>query len=151
MTTHYQSTQFGTHVVLGLLVASVAVGIIAKQTGWLWIYGLVFAVMAIGIALFHSLTIRVTERRVECWFGPGLIRKRFDLAEITEARPVRNRWYYGWGIRLTPHGWMFNVAGLDAVEITLTSGKRFRIGTHHPDEAARAIESARMSFAGPGG
>ena len=41
----------------------------------------------------------------------------------------RNSWWYGWGIRLTPHGWMWNISGLDAVELTYRNGKKFRIGT----------------------
>jgi len=34
---------------------------------------------------------------------------------------------------------MFNVSGLDAVEITLISGKRFRIGTDKPNKVVEAI------------
>ena len=30
---------------------------------------------------------------------------------------VRNKWYYGWGLRGIPGGWMFNVWGLDDVEL----------------------------------
>jgi hypothetical protein len=34
---------------------------------------------------------------------------------------------------------MYNVAGLDAVELVLASGKKFRIGTDQPDELRSAI------------
>ncbi|MDY7014940.1 MAG: hypothetical protein SVX43_15355 [Cyanobacteriota bacterium] len=60
----------------------------------------------------------------------------------TEAVAVKNPWYYGWGIRLTPRGWLFNVSGLDAVEISLNSGRHFRIGTDRPRELERAIRRA---------
>jgi hypothetical protein len=48
-------------------------------------------------------------------------------------------WYYGWGVRMGSGGWMFNVSGLDAVEIEMESGGRFRIGTDEPEELVRAI------------
>jgi hypothetical protein len=35
--------------------------------------------------------------------------------------------------------WVWNVSGLDAVELTLRSGRRFRIGTDEPEELAKAI------------
>jgi hypothetical protein len=47
---------------------------------------------------------------------------------------------WGWGIRLTPRGWLFNVSGLDAVELTMTTGKHYRIGTYDPMGLARAID-----------
>ena len=54
-------------------------------------------------------------------------------------RAVRNKWIYGWGIRRLPGGWMYNVWGLDAIELDLVSGKRFRIGTDDPDGLLAAI------------
>jgi len=53
---------------------------------------------------------------------------------VTAVRQVRNHWYYGFGIRKVPNGWMYNVSGLDAVELHLTSGKVFRIGTDDVDQ-----------------
>jgi hypothetical protein len=64
------------------------------------------------------------------------------VQEIRDARAVRNRWFYGWGIRLTPHGWMFNVSGLDAVELDLPNGRRFRNGTDEPERLLAAIRQA---------
>jgi len=90
--------------------------------------------------LFHSLSVEVTTTKVRLWFGAGLIHKTFAASEIREARVVRNRWIWGWGIRLTPHGWLFNVSGLDAVEIELLSGRQYRIGTDQPHELHAAIE-----------
>jgi hypothetical protein len=56
------------------------------------------------------------------------------------VRGARNRWWYGWGIRLTPHGWLYNVWGLDAVEIRRTNGRTLRVGT---DDAAPLVEAIR--------
>ena len=64
---------------------------------------------------------------------------------------MRNEWYYGWGVRLTPYGWMFNVSGLDAVELTFESGKRFRIGTDRPGEVIDAMRLHKPSLADAAG
>ena len=74
-------------------------------------------------------------------FGIGIIRKVFDLAGIIDVQTVVNKWYYGWGIRLTPHGWLFNVSGLQAVEITSKSGKKYRIGTDQPEKLAAVVRN----------
>lgn len=45
--------------------------------------------------------------------------------------------------QLTPHGWLFNVSGLDAVELELINNRRFRIGTDEPQRLIAAIQTAR--------
>jgi hypothetical protein len=54
---------------------------------------------------------------------------------------VRNPWYYGWGIRITPDGLLYNVSGTRAVEITLTDGSKLRLGTDEPEALCQAIRS----------
>ena len=94
--------------------------------------------------LFDSLTVRVSNAHVEIRFGIGMIRKQFNVDNIKTATIVKNKWYYGWGIRLTPHGWLYNVSGLDAVEILMHNGKQYRIGTDQPNELHNAINSVLM-------
>lgn len=103
--------------------------------------GVLFVLLLCG-GLFWGLTVEVTETDVVLSFGFGLIRKRFPVSGIVNARAVRNRWYFGWGIRLLPRGWLYNVSGLDAVEIETTDGSVHRIGTDEPSELLRAITNA---------
>jgi len=142
----YQHTQPGILVryMMGGMLLLVA-GIAAEAGGGPASTGLWIAVpiLAVLLILFHSLTATIDERELLVSFGPGLIRKRFCLAEIQGASQVRNRWYYGWGIRLTPSGWMYNVSGYDAVELELASGKRFRVGTDDAKGLIAALEKAR--------
>ena len=77
------------------------------------------------------------------YFGPRFFRKSFPLREIESVRPVRNPIFYGLGIHFIPGGMVYNVSGLDAVEIELGEGRRARIGTDEPTSLARAIEDAR--------
>ena len=140
----YQHTQPGTliRVALGLsvLIAGVAAAILpafSKEAGLALI--LVSALMAIALLLFHSLTVRVDQNEVVLWFGVGAIRKSYLVIDIESVDQVRNRFYYGWGIRKIPGGWLFNVSGFDAVELTMKNGRKRRIGTDQPKALLAAI------------
>jgi len=120
---------------------------------FLWIYqsadqapiaGLFMLLMLFFIASFVSLTVSIDQRYLRIKFGYGIYRKRFSLAEIASFRIVKNRWYYGWGIRrwLRPPMWIFNVSGFDAVEIVMQNGQIYRLGTDEPRELERAIKQA---------
>ncbi len=138
----YVHTQPGTVIRWSFAAALVAAAAAALAREWLPVVGTVALVTCLGLALFHALTVEVDRQGVRLRFGIGLIRKSIPLSGIRAAREVENRWWYGWGIRLTPHGWLWNVSGLKAVELELESGRRFRIGTDEPDRLHAAIESA---------
>ena len=74
-------------------------------------------ILLIALGSFSALTVVVDDRMIQIRFGFGVIRKTFILKEIASFRPVRNPWYYGWGIRFTPRGWLFNVSGFSAIEL----------------------------------
>ncbi len=93
--------------------------------------------------LMGSLTVTVADNVLSFYFGPGVIRKRIRIGDITSVKAVRNPWYHGWGIRLTPTGWLYNVAGFDAVEVRMRNGHSLRIGTDEPGALLAAIEKAR--------
>ena len=107
-------------------------------------YNVVVSVVAIIAALFSSLTVRVTDTYVAWWFGLPLIGRRVRLDEIASAVPTKTSLLEGWGIHLTYwHGWVWNVSGFNAVEITLQSGTRFAVGTPEPKAVVDAIDAAR--------
>lgn len=137
----YKHTQTGTMILIGAALI-VPMIIFLVFNGLILIAGFTAFMLILMTILFATLTVEITENQIFCWFGIGLIRKKFDLAEITAVETIRYPWYYGWGIRLTPKGWMFNVSGLDAVEITRRSGKHFLIGTDQPHKLAAAISQA---------
>jgi hypothetical protein len=96
------------------------------------------------LASFGTLQVIIDENFLRIKFGYGIVRTKFPLHKITSAKKVRNRWYYGWGIRVWfwPYMWIYNVSGFDAVEIVMESGKRYRIGTDQPEELEHAILQA---------
>ena len=88
---------------------------------------------------FSSLTVEITPTRLIWFFGPGLLRKSIEREAIMGVTPVRNPLWYGWGIHLTPRGWLYNVGGLDAVELALNNGRTLRIGSDETAALARAL------------
>lgn len=91
------------------------------------------------LILFSTLTVTVRDGAMDVFFGPGLIRRRIPLRRIREVRVVKTPWYYGWGIRLIPTGWLWNVSGLDGVEVQFVDGHRFRVGSDEPNRLAEAL------------
>jgi uncharacterized protein (DUF58 family) len=135
----YSRTTFGALFVL-ILAAALYLG--PGDAKAAWIFGGMAVFMLAGLLMFHSLTVEVIRGSLRIRFGVGLIRRQFRVKDIESAKVVRNRWWYGWGIRITPHGWLFSVSGLDAVQIKLRNGRQYRIGTDQPDALAAAIQAA---------
>ena len=106
------------------------------------VLGSMAAVMVIGLVLFHSLTVEIARGYLRLRFGVGLIRRQFRLGDIESYEQVRSKWWHGWGIKLTPHGWLFSVSGFDAIQIRLKNGRQYRIGTDEPTALHAALENA---------
>ena len=132
----YRRTQTAGLTIVIYAAFAVVVSAIAftadTAAGWLVLAPFV-GILAV-VVVFSRLTVTVTSGLVTAAFAWGWPRRRVELATVRAVHRVRNKWYYGWGIRKVPRGWMFNVWGLDAVELELESGKVFRIGTDEPDE-----------------
>ncbi len=147
----YRHTQPGTLMrvtfavaILGFLVGAMLAG--ASDPTMMAVLLVLALVMFLVMLLFHSLTVEVARGYLVIRFGVGLIRKRWALQDIDGAEAVENRWWYGWGIRITPHGWLFNVSGSDAVQVRLVSGKQVRIGTDEPAKLQAAIEAGAARY-----
>lgn len=108
----------------------------------------VLLVLVACLFLFAALNIGVDRESVSIRFGVGLIRKEFLVRDIESHGIVRNPWYYGWGIRRTPDGWLYNVSGFSAVELCMKDGKKYRIGTDDPVGLNNAVEQALFGSSG---
>ena len=139
----YRHTQFGTVIVVSLLLSAVLFAGLGMMNGLTPLAVIGPALMAVFLALFYALTVEIDATHLSFRFGIGLIHQWIPLAEIVEAKPVRNSWLYGWGIHRTPHGWLYNVSGWEAVEILRASGKRFRLGTDEPQKLAQVLRAAK--------
>lgn len=137
----YQHTQRSKILFIIIIFVLLFMLFLMYRYGFNWIAAVVFLLMIMALYLFNSLVVRVSADKIYVAFGSGLIRKNIPISTIRSAEKVRNKWYYGFGIRLIPGGQMYNVAGLDAVELKLTNGRVFRIGTDEPDKLLAVIHS----------
>lgn len=138
----YIHKQQGTLIIVVISIATFVIILpVGIMTGSLISLGML-VLFGFILFMFASLTVEVRHERLKFWFGPGLISKTYEIEDIATVKSVVNPWYYGWGVRFTPRGWLYNVSGFGAVELNLKSGKRFRIGTDEPDTLAKAIHQA---------
>ncbi len=134
---------------LGVLVLA-----LASLGGWLtlvFVAAGVVPAMVIVVAL-STMTVEVTAETVKVTYRFGWPSRTVKRANVAGHGQVRNRWWYGLGIRLIPGGNLWSVWGLDAVELRMADdasesfffadrpGKVFRIGTDDPEGLDRALD-----------
>ncbi|HPF02746.1 MAG TPA: hypothetical protein PLE95_06055 [Bacteroidales bacterium] len=114
------------------------------------IFTFIILTLIVCILTFFRLTIILDDTNLTFSMGIGLIRKTFPLSDIESCKPVRNSRMTGMGIHLTSSGWLYNVSGRDAIELTFKSSRnRIRIGTDKPEEIIKVLEeSINGSMAG---
>ena len=135
--TRYEHTQIG-HVIIWTVLAIILIasgGLIGHHAPPV----IISIILLVCLVLFYRLKVTIEDETLCASFGPGIIRKKVRLAEIVGCEPIRIRWSYGWGIHLTPYGWLYNVSGFDAVTITLRDGRKFALGTDDPHGLVDAI------------
>ena len=108
--------------------------------------GVVLVVLVLTAALLSTLSVRIAGDTLSWRFGPGLVRFTLPIAEIATVVPTRSSWLAGIGIHWIGSGWVYNVSGRDAVEITKRDGGKVWIGTPEPAALAAAIERARAAL-----
>jgi hypothetical protein len=142
MAIHYQHTQRGTLMLVALIVGALVLAATAylSPTPSRWLCLALACGLLILAWLFSSLTVIVGDNELRWYFGPGLWQYRMMLGEIRAVRVVRNSWTNGFGIRMGPGFRLYNVSGLDAVELQLNNGETRRIGTDDAPELAAVLK-----------
>ena len=100
---------------------------------------------AVALIVVMELRVTVTPEAVRIHMAP-IFKRMIARADIAgaEARtysPIRE--YGGWGIKLGPRGWAYNVSGTRGVELTLANGKHVMIGSQRAEELEAAIRAMR--------
>ncbi len=96
--------------------------------------------IAVPLALYGALTIRVDDAAIHVSFGLGFISRHIPLADVRGWRVVRAGLHNGIGVRLISGGTLYNVAPGPAVELLLESGRVAWIGTPEPSRLMGALE-----------
>ncbi len=136
---NYRHTQIG-YITIASLVAVIC--LIIAQILFFGSAPLPIAVLIVLVAcllIFSCLTIEIKDAFLTWKFGFGLIHKKVPVSEIIRVNRIKNNILHGWGIHLTPGGWLYNVSGIQAVEFELRDGKKFRLGTDEPDKLMQAV------------
>jgi hypothetical protein len=141
----YKFTQFGTFSVITMLpilifivIMIFTIGLKDPVQGSIFIF--VGVTFLICLLLFYKLTICIDDTFITLSLGIGLITKKYPLSDIKSCKPVRNSPFYGIGIRMIPNGWLYNVSGLGAVELTFKNKKSVvRIGSNDPGKVSDII------------
>ncbi len=96
----------------------------------------------ICLLLFFQMRTSVDNEKIRISYGIGLIKKTIDIHNIERVEIVRNKWYYGLGIRIIKNGWLYNIHGLNAIELKMKNSKSIiRIGTVDNKKLKKEIES----------
>ena len=137
----YRHTQRGVLIVSVCLAAAALDAFVIRLTGQWMPAGVVLLVLLAVAIVFSSLTVEVNDNELRWSFGPGLLTYRLPLGDIEKVAVVRNHWWNGFGIRTSSGFRLYNVSGLDAVELHLKSHDIRRIGTDDPQGLAGALKA----------
>lgn len=151
----YQHTQVG-KIMIAAVIMSMIIALIAilnqdfskYAPDWLdtssWnMWGIVILIVAELFAINMTvLTLRINEGELTWQFGIGIPKGALNINDIVSVELVRNKWWYGFGIRRTSSGArLYNVEGLDAIEIINNEGAKIRFGTNDPKKLLRVLSS----------
>jgi len=101
---------------------------------------IVNSVFLVIYLLFYGMKTTVTSERIIISFGVGLIHKKIQSEKIESVKAVENPWYYGLGIRIIPHGMLYSIRGVHAVELKFYDRQDVvRIGTKNSMQLTREI------------
>jgi hypothetical protein len=104
------------------------------------IFTLIILTIIVCLLIFYKLTIIIDDTHLTFTMGIGLVRKSYPLSEIDSCKPVKNNVLSGVGIHMTSAGWLYNVSGKYAIELSFKNhNRKVRIGTDKPDEISTVI------------
>ena len=141
MKTIYNNTQIWKLPIIFFLwfnIFFLIISIINKEFLSLSILSVVFLIC---LLLFYKLNISINESKIHLKYWIWLIQKSFLLNEIKSVKIVKNKWYYGWGIRVLffPMIVIFNISWLDAIEIVMSNNNVFRIWSNDVEKLSEVV------------
>jgi hypothetical protein len=141
----YRHTQTGWMLRIALVIGAVLLAAAAlAQPSPIASAALLAGALLLALPGFawSRLTIEIDKERLRWWFGLGWPRGNIPLADIASVEITRTTFWQGWGVHYTRNGWLYNVAGYDAVLITRRDKRRLMLGTDEPRRLKAAFERA---------
>jgi len=145
----YKQTQYGkliTVVLSIVLLLTISIFIFKTETSSISWYIVTFISILFLFALlsFYKLTITITKKTIIAKFGIGIIKQQLNIKDINFAsiEKIKVPALYGIGIRLTPHGWLYNVSIGHAIKIK-SNTKTFFVGTEDFEKINTILSSLK--------
>jgi len=137
--------QFGTVLVIIFLplfiiflIMTLTLGL--RDNASLIMFSSITLIILIVLLWFYRIVIEINETYISFKLGVGIFGKKYRVESLLSCKPVTNPILYGLGIKKIPNGWIFNVSGLKAIELSFKDKKSIvRIGTNKPQEIAEII------------
>jgi hypothetical protein len=101
----------------------------------------VVGLLILALASFYSFSIQIAGGRLNFWFGFGVGKRSIDIADIRSIEIVKTPWYYFWGIKSIPGGWLYSIApGGRALELVFMDNRVIHLGTDRPEEIKARLD-----------
>ena len=145
----YHHTQIG-YTSLAVMLALVIAAALGTFAGLPALSStIVFSLIAIPcilISMFmYGLTITIDDEHLSWHFGLNSFRKKVSLSDIKGVEVVENTDVFGYGVRYTKRGTLYNVSGKRAVAVRLKTpwkkDKEILLGTDRPEELQLALKA----------
>lgn len=101
---------------------------------------ILIGILSVVLLMTYKLRVSVEDKQLTISYGVGLFKKRFDLLDIKNVSMIKNKWYCGWGVRISSEGTIYNISGFEGVKIDFRSGVSIIVGTNEPLELYQALK-----------
>lgn len=137
----YRAHQTGWLLLVSLLGTSLLVLAVSPAEpawpAWLAAGSMLLAALALG-----RLTVEVGGGELRWRYGwLGLPRWQVPVTAIERIEPCGTCDVVGWGIHRTKEGWLYNMAGQQALRVVRRDGRRFRLGSADLAGLTRALQA----------
>lgn len=144
----YERTQMGWWMIVlfSLIIIHLSLDYFLKFGGKplsLSAYLVLLFVFIFVFSIFYKLKIVVDRSMIHIVYGIGLVHLKIRPEMIHRVKVVKVPWIYGWGIRFTRKGMLYNIQGRMAVEMSYRRNGKEKIvliGSDDPESLKDFIE-----------
>jgi len=136
---NYKNVQFSYSILVIFVITFLVVIYPLTDASNLYLPALLLIII---FGLFHKLTIQLNGNKISAYFGFGFFKKEMSLEDIDVAsiQVIKINWLTGLGIRITNHGWLYNVNFGSAVFFnSKDKRKTFFVGTDDFENLRRIL------------
>jgi hypothetical protein len=103
-------------------------------------FSILSLILLISLLSFYKIDIEIDDIYISFKMGIGIFKKSYKISEIELCKAVKNSFINGFGIHKIKYGWLYNVSGFEAIELTFKdTDKVVRIGTNKSEEITERI------------